>query len=129
MSDQLLDQRKKGLEEAFFVKHNRDLVDKLRRKTDELSRRQELISIYGSGTPRAFGHLGFTNIVTYADPERDIAVALLTSGKPFLHTGLARWLDVMRTIARVCPRTREVARRYSGGRSKAKPPQTNGRRR
>ena len=49
MSDQLLDQRKKGLEEAFFVKHNRDLVDKLRRKTDELSRRQELISISGIG--------------------------------------------------------------------------------
>ena len=62
------------------------------------------VSIYGRHTGRAFGHLGFTNIVTYADPERDIAVALMTSGKPFVHVGLWRWLNVMRTIADVCPR-------------------------
>jgi CubicO group peptidase (beta-lactamase class C family) len=81
---------------------------------------QDLVSIYGSASPRAFGHVGFTNIVTYADPEREIAVALLTSGKPFLHTGLVKWLDVMRTISRVVPRTREVARRHvSGGRRRA----------
>jgi hypothetical protein len=42
-----LEQRKKGLEEAFFVKHNRDLLEKLRRKTDEASRREQLISISG----------------------------------------------------------------------------------
>jgi hypothetical protein len=47
VSDQILDQRKKGLEEAFFVKHNRDLLEKLRRKTDEASRREQLISISG----------------------------------------------------------------------------------
>lgn len=47
MSDQFLAQRKKGLEEAFFAKHNRDLVEKLRRKTDEATRREHLISISG----------------------------------------------------------------------------------
>jgi CubicO group peptidase (beta-lactamase class C family) len=62
------------------------------------------LSIYGPHTPRAFGHVGFTNIITWADPERDLAAALLTSGKPFVHAGLLRWFDVMRTVARECPR-------------------------
>lgn len=37
------------------------------------------------------------------DPERDLAVCLLTSGKPFVAPGLLRWLGVTRTIARRCP--------------------------
>jgi hypothetical protein len=45
--DNPLEERKKGLEEAFFAKHNRDLLEKLRRKTDEASRREQLISISG----------------------------------------------------------------------------------
>jgi CubicO group peptidase (beta-lactamase class C family) len=65
----------------------------------------DIISIYGHATPRAFGHVGFTNVVTWADPERDLAAALMTSGKAFVHTGLFRWLNVMRTVARECPRT------------------------
>ena len=47
MRDNPLDQREKGLEEAFFRKHNRDLLEKLRRKTDEASRREQLISLSG----------------------------------------------------------------------------------
>ena len=61
-------------------------------------------SVYGVHTPRAFGHLGFTNVVVYADPDREVAVALMTSGKPALSPGLARWLWIMQTIARRCPR-------------------------
>jgi CubicO group peptidase (beta-lactamase class C family) len=64
----------------------------------------EAFSLYGPRTPRAFGHVGFTSIITWADPERDVAAALLTSGKAFVHAGLWRWLDVMRTVARECPR-------------------------
>jgi CubicO group peptidase (beta-lactamase class C family) len=71
----------------------------------------DLISIYGAHSPRAFGHVGFTNVVTYADPDRELAVALLTSGKPFIHPGLVRWLQVMRTIAAVCPPTEAGRRR------------------
>jgi CubicO group peptidase (beta-lactamase class C family) len=71
----------------------------------------DLVSIYGHRSARAFGHLGFTNIVTYADPDRELSVALLTSGKPFIHPGLVRWLQVMRTIAAVCPPTSAGARR------------------
>ncbi|MCA9677126.1 MAG: beta-lactamase family protein [Kofleriaceae bacterium] len=61
-------------------------------------------SLYGLGTSRAFGHLGFTNVIVYADPQRDIAVAIMTSGKPALSPGLVRTLWLPQVIARRCPR-------------------------
>jgi len=61
-------------------------------------------SLFGLRTQRAFGHVGFTNVFVYADPSRDIAVSLMTSGKPALSPGLARTLLVMQTIARRVPR-------------------------
>lgn len=63
-----------------------------------------LASLYGLRTGRAFGHVGFTNVFVYADPSRDIAVALMTSGKPALSPGLARTLMIMQTIAHHVPR-------------------------
>jgi hypothetical protein len=47
VSDKFLDQRKKGLEEAFFSKHNRDVLERLRHKIDEAKRREHLVSISG----------------------------------------------------------------------------------
>ncbi len=61
-------------------------------------------SPYGFRTQRAFGHLGFTNVFVYADPSRDLAVGLMTSGKPALSIGILRTLDIMHTIARRVPR-------------------------
>ena len=61
-------------------------------------------SLYGAHTPHAFGHIGFTAVALYADPDRDISVSLMTSGKPFITPGQLTWLNVARTIARVCPR-------------------------
>jgi CubicO group peptidase (beta-lactamase class C family) len=62
------------------------------------------LSFWGPDTPRAFGHIGFTSVSVYADPDRDISVALMTSGKPLLSLGQLTWLNVSRTIARVCSR-------------------------
>jgi CubicO group peptidase (beta-lactamase class C family) len=64
------------------------------------------LSLYGADTTRAFGHIGFSNVVAWADPERDLACCLMTSGKPFITPGQLAWLNVARTISRVVPRRR-----------------------
>lgn len=38
-------------------------------------------NIFGLGTPHAFGHLGFISIYCWADPDRALSAALLTTGK------------------------------------------------
>lgn len=63
-----------------------------------------LASLYGLRTQRAFGHVGFTNVFVYADPSRDLAVSLMTTGKPTLSPGLTRTLMIMQTIAHRVPR-------------------------
>ncbi len=60
------------------------------------------LSFWGPDTPRAFGHVGFTSVSVYADPDREISVALMTTGKPMISLGQLTWLNVPRTIARVC---------------------------
>ncbi|HWP65837.1 MAG TPA: serine hydrolase domain-containing protein [Candidatus Limnocylindria bacterium] len=61
------------------------------------------LSLYGPGTGRAFGHLGFTNVITWADPRRRVAAAILTSGKPLLYPGLYDLIDIPRQIGLACP--------------------------
>jgi CubicO group peptidase (beta-lactamase class C family) len=62
------------------------------------------ISPFGPRTPHAFGHYGFINVVGWADPERDLAAALLTSGKPFIGPHLVPFWNLLATIAREIPR-------------------------
>ena len=61
-------------------------------------------SVLGPDTPEAFGHMGFTNILVYADPERDISVALLNNGKPFIAIESIWWLNIARTITQTIPK-------------------------
>ena len=61
-----------------------------------------LFSLYGPNTPRAFGHLGFTTVNVWADPQREVSVALLTTGKPLLTPGQFYFWDVARTISERC---------------------------
>ncbi len=62
-------------------------------------------SFFGPDTQYAFGHLGFTNVMGWADPEREISVALMTSGKAFLYPELWRLFDVTRKIGNACSKT------------------------
>jgi CubicO group peptidase (beta-lactamase class C family) len=57
-------------------------------------------SLYGPRTPHAFGHIGFTTVAAWADPDRDISVGLMTTGKPFITPGQLHWINVARTIAK-----------------------------
>ena len=47
-----------------------------------------LLVCLGPMTGQAFGHIGFSNILCWADPERDISVSLLSTGKSVVGTHL-----------------------------------------
>jgi CubicO group peptidase (beta-lactamase class C family) len=64
----------------------------------------ELLSLYGPDTEMAFGHLGFTNVMGWADPERAISVGLITSGKPIVHHGLPLLWGLTRRIGTEAPK-------------------------
>lgn len=57
------------------------------------------VGLYGPMTGKAFGHLGFSNIFCWADPERDISVSLLTSGKPVIGLHLPALAMLLSTLS------------------------------
>lgn len=63
-----------------------------------------LLSIYGLRTSKVFGHLGLSNVLVWADPERDISVCLMTTGKPVLTPEAFKWIIIPRLISRSIPR-------------------------
>ena len=63
-----------------------------------------LVSLYGRDTQEAFGHLGFTNILAWADPERASSVAVITSGKPALYPEIHRFYGLMQRITSEMPK-------------------------
>jgi CubicO group peptidase (beta-lactamase class C family) len=64
----------------------------------------QLLSLYGRDTQHAFGHLGFTNILGWADPERALSAAILTNGKPILYPELPRFLLLSQKITSSAPK-------------------------
>ena len=59
--------------------------------------------LYGPKCKQAFGHLGFVSVLCWADPQRDISVALLNTGKSMAPSGLTRMARVLGEIAKACP--------------------------
>jgi CubicO group peptidase (beta-lactamase class C family) len=60
------------------------------------------IGMYGPFTKRAFGHLGFSNILCWADFDRDISVSLLNTGKAFLGKHLVPFFRLLARISWYC---------------------------
>jgi CubicO group peptidase (beta-lactamase class C family) len=58
---------------------------------------------FGRNAPAAFGHLGLVNIAIWADPERDLAAGLISSGKPGRDPEARRHTALMDTIAAEMP--------------------------
>jgi CubicO group peptidase (beta-lactamase class C family) len=56
------------------------------------------VGMYGRDTHHAFGHLGLSNVITFADPQRDISVGLMTNGKPVIGSHLIEFLRLMNAI-------------------------------
>jgi CubicO group peptidase (beta-lactamase class C family) len=64
----------------------------------------KLVSLYGRDTDLAFGHLGFINIAGWADPERGLSAALITSGKAIVYPEVLRFYALMQRIASEVPK-------------------------
>lgn len=58
--------------------------------------------LYGPDSRHAYGHLGFMNILCWADPQRELSVAFLNTGKSLAPSQLPRLARVLGTIQRVC---------------------------
>lgn len=72
------------------------------------------VGIFGPETPRAFGHLGLSNVIPWADPDRDLSVALLTTGKAVISLHAIRLLQLLLIINRTFPRHAERAEPREG---------------
>lgn len=59
-----------------------------------------LLSLFGPDTAQAFGHLGWINILSWADPERALSVAMITTGKAPVYPEVARFWKVGLAIGR-----------------------------
>jgi CubicO group peptidase (beta-lactamase class C family) len=62
------------------------------------------LSFYGPDTLHAFGHVGFINVMGWADPERQITVGLMTSGKPLLYPEIQHFTAIAQQIGIGCPK-------------------------
>ncbi len=59
---------------------------------------------FGRGAPGAFGHTGLTNIAIWADPQRSLAVGVVSSGKPGRHPQAGRYTALLDRINAEIPR-------------------------
>lgn len=60
------------------------------------------IGIYGPMTAKAYGHLGFMNMLGWADPARDISCGLLVTGKAVLGGHLIAFSELLTSIVWQC---------------------------
>ena len=58
--------------------------------------------MFGPNSQYAYGHLGFANVMCWADPERDISVSLMNTGKLALGPHLKALPGLIGTIAGQC---------------------------
>ncbi len=75
------------------------------------------LSLYGWDHPNAFGHLGLTNVLTWADPDRDLVCAILTTGKPVLSLHGLRLVQVQQAIHEAFP---PVSKRSAAARRRSR---------
>jgi CubicO group peptidase (beta-lactamase class C family) len=60
------------------------------------------VGMYGLDSQFAFGHLGYANIVCWADPQRDIAVSLMNTGKLVLGPHIKALMLLIHAISKEC---------------------------
>lgn len=63
---------------------------------------ENLFSLFGARAAKAYGHLGLINIVSWADPERDLSVAFLNTGKTLDPRSIPALGKVLYAITKHC---------------------------
>lgn len=66
------------------------------------------LDLFSPETRRVFVHLGFTENVAWAHPERALSCAVLTSGKPIPYPQATRWLGLLHAITSETPKVAET---------------------
>lgn len=72
------------------------------RYTEGLMLGMDPIGLYGPMCGSAYGHLGFMNILGWADPSREIAAGLMTTGKAILGGHLVQYMRSLGTLNQLC---------------------------
>jgi CubicO group peptidase (beta-lactamase class C family) len=62
------------------------------------------LSLFGRDNAAAFGHVGYTNNFSWADPERRLSVALVANGKALLGLHVVPLFQLLAGIGRVFPK-------------------------
>ena len=62
------------------------------------------VSAFGWDTSEAFGHVGLSNILGWADPKRHLAIGFVNSGKPLLTLHMVRLMQLLLAIPRLFPK-------------------------
>lgn len=83
------------------------------------------IGIYGRHSQYAFGHLGYANIICWADPQRDISVSFMNNGKLLLGPHLKSFFKLIGCIAAQCPPVREMEDDIPAYQPSSNPPKTS----
>ncbi len=65
----------------------------------------DYVSVFGPDTDKVYGHIGLTNIFGWADPERQISGALMTSGKPLIYPQIWSWYTIPWQVATALDKT------------------------
>jgi CubicO group peptidase (beta-lactamase class C family) len=73
----------------------------------------ERIGPFGTDNPYAFGHIGLSNTFSWADPERDLAVALVTTGKPIVSLHAVRLVQFLLEVGKAFPKVPTGSREAS----------------
>jgi len=63
----------------------------------------EPFGVWGPNSRQAFGHVGLANKFAWADPQRDMSAAVLTSGIPIIAHHIPALLNVLRSIGNTIP--------------------------
>ena len=79
-------------------------------------------SLFGTDNPHAFGHVGFTNVFSWADPERQLAVALVTTGKPVISLHAIRLVQFLGGVNGAFPKIAAPRRARSEARTRGRSP-------